>query len=379
MKRKNWVLFISLVILLKGYAFAVAPQEKATYIAPNETIKDNYYWTGGILDFNGHALKDLVLFGDEVNVRGIVEGDVIAFAQRIRIYGEVKGNVRALGNTISLLGKVGKNATVAGKSLEVPKGAEIGWDLIAGGQRLYVEGKVNGDIRGALGEAILGGEVGGNVDLKVRELSVLPPTHIKGNLIYSAERETVIPKEAKVEGKVIYTPLPFPAPKPAPKGIPFVFKLLWLLGFIATGVVLLLLFPRQMKETSEDMLSHPWLTIGWGFFVLIVTPIGATLIFFSIIGIPLTFITWALYLIALYLTTPLVGTALGMKILQRFSNREAVNIYASFGIGVVLFFLLKQIPFFGWIISLLGICWGLGGMQEAIGKRIKAGRLGPQV
>ncbi len=378
MKIRKFAIFLLLTVLLVGEGLAIAPKEGTTYVASEETIKENYFWAGGTLDFNGRAQKDLVLVGKEVKVGGIVEGDVIAVAQRIRILGEVKGNVRALGETVTLGGKVGKNATLGGKYVEVAKGAEVGWDLLAGSQRLYVEGKVNGDIKARAGEVILGGEIGGSVDSKSRELSLLPTTHIKGNLLYSAERETVIPKEARIEGKVIYTPLPPLPKKPQPKGIPLALKFLWLLGLIAAGAVLVLLFPRHIRETGGYMLSRPWLHIGWGFLVLIATPIGATLIAISIIGIPLTFITLALYMIALYLTTPLVGTALGMKILGRLLKREVVNLYASMALGIIIFFLLKHIPFIGWIISLLGICWGLGGMQGAIGRRIRAGRLGPQ-
>lgn len=367
--------FLLALLCAVGETWAMARGEGTVYVAPTETIRENYFWAGNILDFAGHALKDLVLFGKEVNVRGVIEGDIIAFAQRVRILGEVKGNVRVVGETVEIEGKIGKNATLGGKYVDVFKKAEIGWDLVVGGQRVYVEGKVNGEIKGGAGEAILGGEVGRDVELKTGELSVLPTTHIRGNLFYSAQREATIPKEAKIEGRVFYTPPPVVAPKPAPKGISFALELLWLLGLIATGAVLALLFPRHMREMGTDMLSRPWLNIGLGFLVLIAVPIGALLIAFSVVGIPLTLITWGLYLIALYISIPLLGTALGIKILGRLLKRETVNLYASMSLGITLFFLLQHIPYIKWIISLLGICWGLGGLQGAIGRRIKAGRL----
>jgi len=374
----GFVHFLLAISFLTGEVLAMAPAENTVYVAPTETIRENYFWTGDILDFNGHALKDLILFGKEVNVRGIVEGDVIAFAQRVRISGEVKGSVRAAGETINLEGKVGKNATLAGKYIDIPKSAEIGWDLLSASQRLYVEGKVNGELKGGGGEAILGGEVGGSVDLKTRELSVLPTAYIKGNLLFSAEREAVIPKEARIEGKLLYTPPPAVTPKPLPKGIPSALKFLWLLGLIATGAVMVLLFPCYMREMGDDMLSKPWPNIAWGFLVFLATPISVLLIAFSVIGIPLALISFGLYLVALYLTIPLVGTAIGKRILGWILRREDVNLYGSMVLGITIFFLLQHIPLIGWIIGLLGVCWGFGGIEGAIGKRIKAGRLGPQ-
>ena len=375
MKARNFSLFV-LFLLLFGVALPFPlDKEKNTFIASNEVISESYIWAGNAINFNGHALKDLFLFGRDVVVRGTVEGDVIAFAQRIEIEGEVKGSLRGAGETIDVRGRIGKNVSLAGKYVNISKGTEIGWDLVVGAQRLSVEGKVDGDIKGGAGEGILGGFVGGNLQLKLQELTILPSTQIKGNLVYSASREAIIPKEAKIEGKVIFNPLPTPTPKPIGKGIPLALRLLWLLSLIATGAVLVLLFPRHLREIGSDMLDRAWLNMGWGFVALIVTPIGAILIAITLIGIPLSLLSLFFYFVAIYLSTPIVGIALGMKILQRLLKREDVNLYLSMAVGVIIFYILQNIPILGLIISLLGICWGLGGLGAALGRRIRASRL----
>jgi cytoskeletal protein CcmA (bactofilin family) len=374
MKTSNYLFGVFFLLFGVSISFPL-DREKNTFIASNQVISESYIWTGNVLNFNGHALKDLILFGREVVVRGVVEGDVIAFAQRIEIEGEVKGSVRGAGETIDVRGKIGKNVSLAGKYVNILKGAEIGWDLVAGAQRLSVEGMVNGDVKGGAGEGILGGFVGGNVELKLQELTVLPTTQIKGNLIYSASREATIPKEAKIEGKVIFNPLPTQPPKPIRMRTPLSLRLFWLLSLIATGAFLVLLLPRHLREMGSDMLDRPWLNIGWGFVVLIVTPISAIIIAITLIGIPLSLMSWAIYFIAIYLSTPIVGTALGLKILQRLLKREDVNLYLSMAVGVIIFYILQNIPILGWLMSLLGICWGLGGIRGALGRRIRAGRL----
>jgi len=375
MKTSNY-LFGVLFLLFFGVSISFPlDSEKNTFIASNQVISESYIWAGNVLNFNGHALKDLILFGKEVVVRGVVEGDVIAFAQRIEIEGEVKGSVRGAGETIDVRGKIGKNVSLAGKYVNILKGAEIGWDLLAGAQRLSVEGKVDGDVKGGAGEGILGGFVGGNVELKLQELTVLPSTQIKGNLMYSASSEATIPKEAQIEGKVIFNPLPTQPPKPIRMRAPLSLRLFWLLSLIATGAFLVLLFPRHLREMGSDMLDRPWLNIGWGFVVLIVTPISAIIIAITLIGIPLSLMSWAIYFIAIYLSTPIVGTALGLKILQRLLKREDVNLYLSMAVGVIIFYILQNIPILGWLMSLLGICWGLGGIRGALGRRIRAGHL----
>jgi len=262
---------------------------------------------------------------------------------------------------------------LAGKYVNISKGGEIGWDLLAGAQRLSVEGKVGGDIKGGADEGILGGDVGGNVDLRLKELTLLPSTNIKGNLTYSASRKAEIPKEARIQGKVIFKTIPTPPVKPIRREKPLALKLFWLLSLIATGAVLVLLFPRHMREIGSNMLDRPWLNMGWGFIALVVTPIGAMLIAITLIGIPLSLISLFIYFIAIYLSTPIVGTALGMKILQRLLRREDVNLYLSMAVGIVIFYIFQNIPIIGLIISLLGVCWGLGGLEGALGRRIRAG------
>jgi hypothetical protein len=56
-------------------------------------------------------------------------------------------------------------------------------------------------------------------------------------------------------------------------------------------------------------------------------------------------------------------------------KREDVNLYLSMAVGVIIFYILQNIPILGWLMSLLGICWGLGGIRGALGRRIRAGRL----
>jgi hypothetical protein len=147
------------------------------------------------------------------------------------------------------------------------------------------------------------------------------------------------------------------------------------LSLIATGAVLVLLFPRHLKEIGSDMLDRPWLNMGWGFIALIVTPIGAIIIAITLIGIPLSLLSLFIYFVAIYLSNPIVGTALGMKILQRLLKREGVNLYLSMVVGIIIFYILQNIPILGLMISLLGVCWALGGIEGALGRRIKAGRL----
>ncbi|MDA2922112.1 carbohydrate-binding domain-containing protein [Patescibacteria group bacterium AH-259-L07] len=344
--------------------------KKNIYIGSEEVIEGNFIQTGGIVDFNGQAQKDVIIAGGTINITGPVKGDVIVTGGNIKIKGEVEGNVRVAGGTIEIDNKVGKNVTIAGGTAVIGENAEVGWDVLVFGGSIEMRGKVGGNIKGGGGNAILANEVGGNVNLRLdsenSQLILYPQPNIKGNLTYRASQKAEIKEGAQVAGETIYKP-PAPLVTPIKKasGVSYLLsKILGLLALIAVGLLIILLARKKSKEVGERMLDKPWANLGWGLIYLIITPIVLILVAITVIGIPLSLIVLALYLIALYITKVFIGIALGQKLLKWWSKKQEVSLIRAMILGVVLFSILVNLPFVGWIIWLLGICWALGAMVE---------------
>ena len=351
--------------------------KKNIYIGSEDIIESNFIQAGGMVDFNGQAHKDVIIAGGSVNITGPVKGDVIVAGGTVKIKGEVEGNVRVAGGAIEIDSKVGKNVNVFGGTAVIGPDAEIGWDILIGAGSVEIRGKVGGNIRGGAGSVILANEVGGNVDLKLSpengQLILYPQANIKGNLNYSAPQRAEIKEGAQVAGETSYKPV---APPVAPIKKAFgvaqlLSKIIGLLALLVVGLIMILLARKKSKEIGERMLDKPWASLGWGLIYLIITPIVLVLVTITVVGIPLALIILAFYLIALYVTKVFIGIALGQKLLKWWSKKQEVSLIWAMISGVVLFSMLTSLPFIGWIIGLLGICWALGAMVQVKKQTLK--------
>jgi len=344
--------------------------EKNIYIGSEEVIESNFIQTGGIIDFDGQAQKDVIIAGGTVNVTGPVKGDVIVAGGNVKIKGEVEGNVRVVGGTVEISNKVGKNVNAFGGIIIIDQNAEIGWDVLIGAGSVEIRGKVGGDVKGGAGSVVLASEINGNVDLKLDpedgQLILYPQADIKGNLKYSAPQEAEIKEGAYVAGETFYEPIVPPvAPfKKSFEVFSLLRKVLGLLALIVVGLIIILLARKKSKEIGERMLDNPWSSLGWGLIYLIITPVVLILIAITLIGIPLSLIILVFYLIALYITKVFVGIALGRKLLKWWKKGQEVSLVWAMILGVILFSIFTSLPFIGWIILFLGTCWALGSMIE---------------
>jgi len=344
--------------------------KKNIYIGSEEVIENNFIQAGGMVDFNGQAQKDVIIAGGTINITGPVKGDVIVAGGTVKIKSEVGGNIRVAGGTIEIDSKVGKNVNVFGGTVVIGPDAEIGWDVLVFGGNIEIRGKVGGNIRGGAGSVILANEVGGNVDLKLSsedgQLILYPQANIKGNLTYSAPQKAEMKEGAQIAGETFYK-LVAPPVAPLKKGFEvshLLRKIIGLLALLVVGLIIILLARKKSKEIGERMLDKPWASLGWGLIYLIITPIVLILVAITVIGIPLALIVLASYLIALYVTKVFIGIALGQKLLKWWSKKQEVSLVWAMISGVILFSILTNLPFVGWIIGLLGICWALGAMIQ---------------
>jgi len=364
------VAIISLTTLSLASGASAEDSKENIYVGKEEIIESNFIQAGGTIDFNGQAQKDVIIAGGTINITGPVKGDVLVIGGTVRINGDVIGNVRGIGTTVEINSKVGKNVNVFGGTVILGEDAEIGWDVLIFASNIEIRGKVGGDVKGGAGNVVLANEVGGNVDLKIDtkdgHLVLYPTTNIKGNLTYTASTEAEIKEGAKIAGETTYKPAILPvAPIKKALGTSFFMgKIITLLGLLIVGLIIILLARKTSKTIGQRMTEKPWASLGWGAVYLIVTPIILFLVAITVIGIPLSLITLVVYLISLYLTKIFVGMVLGQKLLKWASKKQEVSLVWAMLLGVVVFYILTGLPFVGWIISFLGVCWALGAMVE---------------
>jgi len=371
-------LALFLALPLSAQAFSVKADD-SVYIAEDETVIGNLYAAGANITVDGTVVGDVICGAQSVNINGKVEGDVICGAQSVNINGEVGGSVRAAGNTVNINGKVARGVQAFGASIVLGKDAQVGWDMFIAGANGEIRGKVGGDLHGGAANVVIAGEVGRNVRLKLDErveseakgikfkkisspLTITKEAKIGGEVVYTAGREGDIEEGAMIIGEVTYNPVKFEKSK---RQILYGWawsRLYSIFTALVIGLVLISIWRKQIIRLTDRMLDKVGVSIGWGAVVMFLTPIIAILLLITVIGIPLAFLLAGAWLIAIFLSKILVGIMIGRSLMDKLWHKKKDSLIWAMIIGVVVCWIIFSIPVVGWILCLVALWWGLGGI-----------------
>jgi cytoskeletal protein CcmA (bactofilin family) len=343
-------------------------------VASGEVVEDDLYVAANTVTIDGTVNGDLWAGGSIITVNGVVNGSVMAGGRTVNINGDIDHAVRAAGETININGDVSGDVIVVCSEVNIASTARIGGDLLFGAGIARIDGPVEGNIKGNGGEVTLSNRVNGNVELEVESLTILSTANIGGDLNYTSKEEADIQSGAQIAGATTHK-LP-EVKKDWTKVFPFVLffgalgKVLGFLMALVAGLVIILLAPRKLTSVAEAIGSKPGPSAGWGAVILFVTPIAAILVCLTIIGIPVGLIALVLYGIAIYLAQIPVGLFIGRWIIGRFRAVEGRAIMVgALATGLVIIKLLELIPYFGFLVGLAVVLFGLGAAVVAERKR----------
>ena len=350
---------LGLTLLFTSVSLASENGENALTVAEGETISNDLFFAGESANVKGQILGDLFFVGKSVRVDGTISGDLVAglqdlmlsgdiqgdiwaAGQYLRLAGHTKGDLRSAGQRLEIQGKVDGNTLFFGQEFHLAGDGKIGKNLRLGVQEGLLSGQVGSNVIGAVDELVISGKVNGNVDVTVRKITLEETAVIHGFLHYESEEEAVLAPGAEVEGGVERTQpeqedltpqLAAERWEEAKQGLLSfgrVVSWLLLLGFLAVGILWLVIFPRQSTEASDTLVAQPLASLGLGFALLVATPVAALLLFLTLIGLPSGSVLLGCYLILLYLSPIPVLLWLGRKVLRLLRVSENPHLILAF-------------------------------------------------
>lgn len=346
--------------------------DDTVHIPGGEVINDDLYTGANTITIDGTVNGDIWAAARIISIGGIVDNSVMAIAQTINISGDIGHAVRVAGETINISGNIAGDLFVVGNEITIADNVHIKGDLLFGAGVIRINGIVDGDIKGRGGEIIIGCKVGGDLNLEVSELTILPTADIKGSLTYIGEERATIQPGAQISGITTHK---LPESKEE-QSETFLLALLSsiktkFIGFLMAllaGFLIILIAPKRLASIAESISSRPGPSAGWGALVLLVTPIAAVIICITIIGLPVGLIALALWGIAIYLAQIPVGLFLGQWIISHFRDVEDNRgiMIGALATGLIIVKLLSLIPYFGFFIGLAVILFGLGAVIATI-------------
>ncbi len=354
---------IALVLLaVAGPVYALVKADDTIIVKADEVVDDDMFVAGEEVVIEGIVNGDVYVLASQLSVRGTVNGDVLGLAETIDVSGEITEDLRVAGNSITLIGAtIGDSVTVGSNTLSIDGDSTIGGGLIFGGRSLALDGSVGRGIMTGSQTTRVDGPVGSTMRVAAESITIGEDAVIEGNLEYNSEQEAVI--EGEVVGEVIQNEGLDLSTEGVMRWLVVAFNVWAFLAALIIGGVLMLLFPGMFRRADTNFRKKPWPAVGWGTLVLLATMPAAFVLLFTVVGIPLALLLVLLWILAILFAKYFVGFTVGnalLKYLKKSDKDYAPQAYWALVIGLVLYYLLRMVPYVGIFVRLATTVVGIG-------------------
>lgn len=339
------------------HAFEIRRDDNRVTVAASETIDDTLIVSADRILIEGAVTGDLIAVGEEITVRGPVGGTLMAFGETVIIESEVRGNLVTAGETVDLNGaRLGGNLYGAGEKLTVRDNARVGGNVAIGAEAFTLAGEVGRDAWMGAEGATITGSVLGSLRAYAKTVELTDGAQVGGDLFARVATEASLTVSAGAEVGGATTVETWPEPENPYLTVEYYLGIvLRIAAALIAGLVLFHLFPSLAGVRIDDGMQA-LTTAGIGAVTLVATPVLALIMVVTLIGAPLGIIVLLLYLVALYLAGILTANQIGRLLPERTEGSRVLPLLA----GLVVVFVLTNLPVVGGVFRLVALIVGLG-------------------
>ncbi len=325
--------------------------------------EDDIFAAGGDVTITNTRADHLITAGGKITMRGIDLKDLII-----------------AGGSIDLVeGQLRDDIVAAAGELDIQPTFLIAGSAMLAGETLTINTPIGGDLRAAAETIFLKSNVDGNAQLYGEELVIGPNVRIAGDLRYRAEEMRMYPT-AVIVGTVTKLeeddrPDEFEEWGGKVAVVMAGFALAFILGIIILVAVSAAVFPGLMNNASAMIREKPLYTVGIGFLIVIAGPVILSLLFATVLGIPLALLIGAFYLVAAPLALAASAYFIGMWSREWFRKEKdampdlKARILWSF-LAMVALLIIGFTPFIGALIWFTAYVFGMGAVVFHGGKAL---------
>lgn len=322
----------------------------------------------------GDYVGDVFFWGQSASVTGTLGDNAFLGGQLVSLDGgTLGGDLFAFGASITLDGEVMGDVYAFGSDLRIAPGTTIHGNLLAFTGSLRIGGTVRGHVLGAGGGTVITGNTG-PVKIEAGSLTVSETAVIRGDLEYTSNEDADIAEGATIEGNVRRNRESDDEDEGSDEeedsgGISF-WTIAWTtwkyLSALVVGAVLLLVGGPATRRPALSLRENPASGLGFGFVVGVVVPVACLVAMVLLVTLPLGLLTLGTFVILLYLARLVAAQFLGAWILARATGNANPSEYASLALGLALLMLVGAVPYLGFLIRMIAIVLGLGGIYLAL-------------
>ena len=354
---------VTLLLLSTLPVYPTGPSRVRTdhWIVEKDQVETRELWVqADAAETYGVMNRTLFLLAESALLDGSFGQDVWVIASAITKQGVALQNLRMFGQSrVHISGVVKGNCMVASlESIETGPDAVLQGNALFAARSVTLHGRAQGDVSVWTQQAVIGGQINGNLRVYGPKPSFLEGTRVEGD-VWVTVREWVPPPHVHIGGNVHF--ITAKAVDEA-KSARWRTQILLFSSASLTGTLLLVLMPGFIGRAVRHIRRGFWksLLIGTAAFVLI--PLAILLLSVSIIGLPAAALLGGMHLALIYLSKIVTGLALGGIMLQRSGPQSLPTAIAALIVGLLFLYILANVPMFGMIV-MVGI-WlvGLGGL-----------------
>jgi cytoskeletal protein CcmA (bactofilin family) len=358
-------------IVILGTLVTAEAQRVGDVVTISQTQSSDEYVAGRSVRISTAIEGDLVVAGQEIVVDGPVGGDLIAAGDTLTILQAIGDDARMAGRIIVIESSVSGHLVAGGDEIELASSASVEEWVWLAGRSLSLNGRVGGELRAAGERVFVNGTVDGDAVITAEHIEIAETSVIRGDLIVRSKEDPVIAPGATIEGETIREGLP--GRSSVVSGVTD--SLYSSVAVIIAAIAVYLLFSGFSVSVTSRTRAAPLQSLGIGLGVAILTPIVIIVLFVTGIGYLLGLGALAAYLLAL-LVGSLFGlisvSGIGLGLIMgpdRASSRLIQSL--AVGVGVIVLLLLSQIPILGSVLLIAVGVGGLGALMTELWRRYR--------
>lgn len=340
------------------------PKNETQSLPAGKTIHGDYFIVGDSVEISGIITGDAYITASQVFIDGQVLGDVLVFAGSIDISGQVGNNVRAIGGQINVSGSVGHNMTAIVGNVQMTSSSSVLGNFVCVSGNADLSGTIGGSATVGASNLRLSGTIGDFLNVYCGQMRITSKANINGDVDYRSTNFASIDPSATIRGAVVHHPSIFHnimqgrlvhnllvGSKIAGILMNFVYS------FVA-GLIFLKLFPKKLHSALDSLQTRPTKCLTYGFMLVILFPLASLILLISILGIPFALALIALNIISFY-TAKVFTIFWGANFLFSKLGLKK-NRMSTYTLGLIIYFALTMIPYFGMAFAFAVMLFGLG-------------------
>lgn len=367
--------FLILFLNVQDISAKVVVMERGYYeVKKDEVVDDDLFAGAETITIDGTVNGDVYLGAETVRINGVVNGDLHVGAGNFYLTGKVRDDVYVGAGNVSVSGAAIGDSLIAGSgNVNIDDTSEIGGSFLAGAGSVNVDSAVGRNVMIGAGTIALNSSVGGEMRVAGGEVTIGPDTKIAKDLYYvlgDDESNINMSSSASVSGSVNRVENKYVRDEDmekarrgalsAFKSVRVVGTIISLIGAFIVGYLGLKLFPKTFTDSAKLVTDSFAKSLGVGFLISIAAIPVLIVLLITGVGSALAGVLLLLLLLNCYLSKIVVGLALGNLTSQKTGWK--MSVYGVLALGLVLVYLLKMVPMFGFLVTLVIVWTGLGAL-----------------